>query len=98
MLATLAGSVLPSSALTMALSRWSAQRRDHPGVRAFTQGLAPVSIGLLVATSWILTEPARTHWGTVPLVAASVLFMLKTKRSPVWAIAVGAAAGMLGFV
>jgi chromate transporter len=57
-----------------------------------------VTIGLLVATGWVLTEPSRTKWGTLPLVAATVYFMLRTRRSPVWMIGVGALAGIFGFV
>jgi chromate transporter len=79
-------------------ARWGAQRRDQRAVRAFTEGLAPVTIGLLLATSWVLTDPVRTHWGALPLVAGTVLFMLRTKLSPLWPIAVGALAGTLGLV
>lgn len=97
-LATLGGSLLPSTALVLGASRWGAQRRDRRAVRAFTEGLAPVTIGLLLSTSWVLTDPVRTQWGALPLVAGTVLFMLHTKLSPLWPIAAGAAAGMLGLV
>jgi chromate transporter len=98
MLATLGGSLLPSTALVLGAARWGAQRRDQPAVRAFTEGLAPVTIGLLLSTGWVLTDPVRTHGGALPLVAGTVLFMLHTKRSPLWPIAVGAVAGLLGLV
>jgi chromate transporter len=97
-LATLSGSLLPSAVMALTVGRLGAQRRDARGLRAFTEGLAPVTIGLLVATGWVLTEPSRTKWGTLPLVAATVFFMLRTKRSPVWMIGVGAVAGVLGWV
>jgi chromate transporter len=98
LLATLGGSLLPSTALVLGAARWGARRRDHPALRAFTEGLAPVTIGLLLSTSWVLTDPVRTHWGVLPLVTGTVLFMLRTKLTPLWPIAAGAAAGMLGFV
>ncbi|MBL8331165.1 MAG: chromate transporter [Rubrivivax sp.] len=97
-LATLSGSLLPSTVLAVAAGRYGAQRQGSRGVRAFTEGLAPVTIGLLLATCWLLTEPSHTRWGTVPLLAATVLLMQKTRLSPVWPIAAGAAAGMLGWV
>jgi chromate transporter len=97
-LATLGGSLLPSTALVLGASRWGAQRRRQRGVRAFTEGLAPVTIGLLLSTGWVLTDPARSHWGTWPLLAGTIVFMLRTKWSPLWPIAVGALAGVLGFV
>jgi len=34
----------------------------------------------------------------VALVAATLWLMLRTRRSPLWAIAAGAAAGLLGWV
>lgn len=98
MLATLSGSLLPSCAVALAAGRLGAHRRDSRALRAFTEGLAPVTIGLLLSTGWVLTEPSRTRWATVPLLVATVLFMMRTRRSPVWMILVGAAAGMLGWV
>ena len=65
-------------------------------VRAFTVGLAPLTIGLLVATGWVLTPPSLDHPMALLLVPATVLFMLKSARSPLWMIAVGAAVGALG--
>ena len=56
-LATMAGTLLPSTALTLVATRWGAQRRETRGVRAFTTGLTPLTIGLLVATGWLLARP-----------------------------------------
>lgn len=96
--ATLLGSLLPSTTLALAASRWGAQRRESRGVRAFTAGLAPLTLGLLLATGWILTEPVRRHVGAMLLVPLTVLLMLKTRLSPIWPVAIGALAGALGFV
>ncbi len=94
--ATLAGSLLPSSVLSLAATRWGAARRESRFVRAFTGGLAPLTIGLLLATGWVLSEPARGHWGAVALVVATPVVMLRTKLSPMWPIAAGALVGALG--
>ena len=56
-LATMSGTLLPSTALTLLATRWGARRREARGVRAFTTGLTPLTIGLLVATGWVLAEP-----------------------------------------
>lgn len=94
--ATLAGSLLPSTTLALSATRWGEQRRDSRGVRAFTAGLAPLTLGLLLATGWILTEPVRMHVGAMLLVPFTVLVMLKTKLSPIWPVAIGAVAGAFG--
>ncbi len=98
MLATMAGSLLPSTVLAVAAGRYGAQRQGSRGVKAFTEGLAPVTIGLLLSTGWVLTEPSHGRWGTLPLVLATLWLMQRTKLSPVWPISAGALAGMLGWV
>ncbi|MFM7847714.1 MAG: chromate transporter [Rubrivivax sp.] len=97
-LATLGGSLLPSAALAIAAGRYGRDRQERRAVRAFTQGLAPLTIGLLVATSWILTDPTRHHGGTWVLFAATLAWMLRTRFSPLWPIAAGAVAGVCGWV
>lgn len=94
--ATLAGSLLPSSVLALHATRWAATRRGSRGVQAFTAGLAPLTIGLLVSTGWVLTEPVRAFPGAMALAAASVLLMLGTRLSPMWPIAAGALLGAFG--
>ena len=96
--ATMAGTLLPSTTLALAATRWGARNPDARALRAFTQGLAPLTIGLLAATSWILLGPTRTQWTSAVLVLGTLAFMLRTKFSPLWPIAVGALAGMLGWV
>lgn len=94
--AALAGSLLPSTTLALWASRWGAQHAQSVGVRAFTAGMAPLTIGLLLATGWVLTEPARHHPAALLLVPFTVLVMLRTKLSPLWPIAAGAVAGGFG--
>jgi len=95
---TLLGIMLPSTTLALGATRWGAKRRDTLGVRAFTGGLAPLTIGLLLATGWVLTDPARGHAGLMVLVALTVVVMLPGKLSPIWMVAVGGLAGALGWV
>ena len=95
-LATMTGILLPSTTLALAATRWGAARRESLGVRAFTAGLAPLTLGLLMSTGWVLTEPARHHPGAIVLVLATVLFMLRTKLSPMWMVGAGAVVGAFG--
>jgi len=96
-LATMTGILLPSTVLSLWATRWGQARRDTLGVRAFTTGMAPLTLGLLLATGWLLAGPANGHPGAMLLVAATVLVTLRTKLSPMWVVAVGAAAGAAGF-
>lgn len=100
--AALVGILLPSTLLSLGVSRWGATRRETPLVRAFTAGLAPVTVGLTFAAGWLLAlpfigDPAH-RLGALALIAFTALVTLKTKLAPMWMIAVGAAAGALGLV
>jgi chromate transporter len=110
-LVTMTGILLPSTVLSLSAGRWGAQRRHTRGVRAFTGGLAPITIGLLLATGWVLAEPfvrdatdvggvrALEHrLSAVALIAVSVLLTYRTRISPMWLVGLGAVVGALGWV
>ena len=99
---TMSGILLPSTVLSLSATRWGAQRRETRDVRAFTAGLTPLTLGLLLATGFILAwpyiqEPAH-RWGALGLMAVTVAVMLATRISPMWLVALGALGGMLGWI
>jgi chromate transporter len=96
--AAMTGILLPSTMLSLWATRWGHARRETRGVRAFTTGMAPLTIGLLLATGWVLTAPTAGHLGAMLLVAGTVVVMLGTRISPMWPVAMGAVVGMLGWV
>ena len=95
--ATMTGILLPSTLLTLWATRWGQARRDTRGVRAFTTGMAPLTLGLLVATGWVLTEPVRMQVGAWALIAITVVVMVRTRVSPMWLVALGAVVGAMGY-
>jgi chromate transporter len=101
MLATMTGILLPSTVLTLFATRWGAARRETRGVRAFTTGMTPLTIGLLFATGWVLAQPyierPDHRIGAIALIAISVLVMTRTRWSPMWLVGLGAVAGALGW-
>lgn len=100
-LATMSGILLPSTVLSLGANRWGTKRRDSRGARAFTSGLTPLTLGLLLATGWLLAEPYvvdPTHrLAALGLMAVTVAAMVGTRASPMWLIGLGAAAGALGW-
>jgi chromate transporter len=94
---TMLGILLPSTTLAIAVTRWGAQRRENRIVRAFNAGMAPLTLGLLLSTGWVLTEPSRTSVGAIALVVATVAIMWRTKLSPIWLVGAGALVGALGW-
>jgi chromate transporter len=94
-LAAMAGIMGPSSVLAFAVGRYGQRRADSIALRAFTAGLTPLTLGLLLSTGWVLTAPVRTEWVAAVLVLGTVLASVRTRISPMWLIAVGALAGGL---
>jgi chromate transporter len=101
-LATMIGILLPSTVLSLWATRWGTQRRETRFVRAFTTGLTPLTLGLLLSTGWVLAEPylrePAHRWGALALIAVTLLVMLRTRLSPMWLVALGCTAGALGWV
>ena len=101
-LVTMTGILLPSTVLSLTAGRWGQQHRETLSVRAFTGGMAPLTIGLLLATGWVLAEPflrAPEHrLGAVALIGVSVVVMLRTRLSPMWLVGLGALVGAAGGV
>ncbi len=100
--AALIGILLPSTLLSLAVSRWGARRRDTPAVRAFTAGLAPMTIGLLMTAGWVLALPFLREpdhrLGAMALIGVTVAVMLGTRLAPIWLIAAGAVVGAMGWI
>jgi chromate transporter len=96
--AGLVGMMLPSSTLALVASRWSRERRHTRGVQAFHQGMAPVSIGLLAATSWVLGTPTRGVPAAEALYVLTLLVMSRSRISPLWLLSAGALLGATGWL
>ena len=66
-----------------------------PGIKA---ALAPLSVGMILATAWSLARVADSSWGAAVLTAATVVILLTRKINPLWLIAAGALIGMTGWI
>lgn len=97
-LVALVGILIPSTTLALAASRWGFRRREHRGVRAFVAGMAPVTVGLLATTALVLARPVAHQTMAWGLILGTIVLVLRTRISPVWLIAIGAATGAMGLV
>jgi chromate transporter len=98
---TMLGIMLPSTLLTFFAAQWGHRNRELRAVRAFKLGMAPVVIGLLLSTSWILASTGRTlaaDWPLLLLSVASGLLLWRSKIHLLWVLFAGALAGALGLV
>jgi chromate transporter len=92
------GIMLPSTTLTLAASRWISTRRSWLSVQAFQAGMVPVTIGLLLATGWLLAPPIQTQPRALLLSALVALAVWRSKISLIWLVAAGGALGGLGLI
>jgi chromate transporter len=100
--ASMAGILLPSTVLTVTATRWARRNRDHRAVRAFSAGMLPLTLCLVIATGWLLALPFLKdeghRWGTLALMAATIALTLRTRLGLVWMVLGGGALGALGVV
>jgi chromate transporter len=85
---------VPSSLLTFAFSHYW-QRFQQARWRAPVQnGLAAVTIGLILASGYVLTRAADHHWVAYAVTALTAILVIKTKIHPLLLLI---AAGLLGW-
>lgn len=98
-LAAMGGIMLPSTTLVMVATRWARAHQEDRLVRAFTLGLQPLTLGLIIATGWLLAAPylqqADRRLPTLALVAGTLVLTLKTRLSVVWMVLMGGVVGAL---
>lgn len=94
---SLIGVMLPSTTLALLAARWVSKRRHWLSVQAFQQGMAPVTVGLLLATGFLLMPEVdqRPAWFTSIVVA---LVVWRTRISLIWLVAAGATLGGVGWI
>lgn len=100
-LVCLLGIMAPSSILTLIATRWCQKHRERLGVQAFRQGLAPIVVGLLLATSWLLGRSGGqvAQDGRLWLLTlACTLLVWRTRLHMLWLLAAGALLGIMGWV
>uniref|UniRef100_UPI003F493482 chromate transporter n=1 Tax=Cupriavidus yeoncheonensis TaxID=1462994 RepID=UPI003F493482 len=98
---TMSGILLPSTTLTYLAARWGHRNRDLRGVLAFRQGMAPIVIALLIATSWTLTtvnDVAARDWPLWVMTVLTALIVWRVRIHMLWLLAGGAVLGWYGLI
>ena len=100
-LLALLGTLIPSTTLTFAATRWGHRNRERRSVRAFKQGMAPIVIALLIATGWVFTAAhagTRHDWPLWLLTAVATIVVWRTRIHLLWLLGLGALLGAFGLV
>ncbi|MHB1248466.1 MAG: chromate transporter [Polaromonas sp.] len=95
------GMLIPSTLLSYTAARWGHRNRDLRAVRAFKQGLAPIVVALLLATSWILAAAngsSLKDWPVWLLTATTTLIVWRSRIHLLWLLGAGALLGWFGLI
>lgn len=89
---------LPSCVLAYAVARLWDRFKDAAWRPIVAAGLAPVTVGLVAATFWLLARAADQNVRLAMITAGTAAVACFTKLNPLWAFGAAAAAGFLDVV
>lgn len=88
----------PAALIAFYVSR-TVERLRSQRWRAIVLGaLAPISIGLIAASAYILTITIDRTWPMAAITVATALIFLRARFNPLWMLAAGAVLGLVGLV
>jgi chromate transporter len=88
----------PSSVIVYAVSRTWDRFRDRPWRAVIQAGMAPVVVGLIGASGYILAKGAMIDGKSLLLTAGGAVLVWKTRLNPLWALGVAAGLALVGVV
>jgi len=72
--------------------------RDRPWPQMVRHGLAPLTIGLVIAGGYVMARAADTSWQRALVTAVAVGLLLATRLSPLWILLAGGVLGGFGLL
>jgi chromate transporter len=88
----------PSSVLTYQIARAWDRFRDAPLRIAIERGLAPVTVGLILSSGYVLTRTTDHSLAAYAVTGTTLLLALTTRLHPLWILAAAAGLGAFGLV
>lgn len=90
---------LPSCTLAFMVERVWQRFRGTPLRRAMEAGMAPITIGLMIATGWLVARGAPgAGWTAYAITGATAVLVLVTRVNPLWLFGAAGVLGLLGLV
>jgi len=86
----------PASILTFAVAHVWDRFRDAPLRAAIQRGLAPVTVGLVLASGYVLARAADETLAAYAMTAVTAILALATRVHPLWFLALAATLGAFG--
>ena len=89
---------LPCSLLTYFFTRFWQRYRHARWHAAVQTGLGWITIGLILASGFVLTRAAAHHWIAYGVTAITTIAVMKTKIHPLWLLAIAGGLGLAGVI
>ena len=93
-----AAMITPGATLSYSVARVWQRFQGTASRRVVEDGLAPVVVGLTLATGWLLARGASTSWLGYGITALTTGLVLFTRLNPLWLFAIAAGLGLAGLV
>ncbi len=87
----------PTALLTFVIGRWWMRLANWPWRKSIQQGLAPVSIGLLLAGCFTMAKGAIFGLETAAIAVGVLLILMQYKINPAILVLGGAVVGLISF-
>lgn len=88
----------PSCAIAYAVFRFWDRFRDRPWQQRIRLGVAPLTIGLIMAGGYAMARGSDAGWAAIALTLAAAGLTLRARVNPLWPIAAGAVLGGSGLL
>ncbi len=88
----------PSSVIVYMVTRAWDRFKDRPWRQVIQAGMAPVVVGLIGTSGYILAKGADADWRAVILTIGGALLVWRTKLNPLWALGAAAGLSLMGIV
>jgi len=90
--------MLPAGMLVYLVSRIWERAKHSPARKAIEKGFAPLTVGLILASAWIMSKAADHDWRAYLLTAACTAIFCTTKINPLFVVSAAGLIGWLGWV
>jgi chromate transporter len=88
----------PSSVMTYQIANAWDRFREAPWRIATQAALAPVTVGLILASGYVLTRTIDHEWTAYATTAATAIVAVVTRVHPLWLLGIAAALGAFGLI
>jgi chromate transporter len=96
--ATTLALLLPATAFSLVMVALHTRNPDALLAVAVRRGLAPIAVGFVLSSSWVLLRSVNHDWHGYLLTAIAFVLVMRTRLNPLWLLGGGALAGIAGFV